>query len=93
MAFFPKQSGTTEQSFQIGAGHGKFTHTINAAGLTANRTWYVPNTNGASGDALITDGAGHLSWSPISSGGSPNLDGGTAAAIYGGGPLINGGGA
>ena len=94
MAFFPKQAGTTETSFKIGVGHGKHSQTIDATGLTADRVWYLPNANGNSGDALTTDGFGYLSWTAISGGGgSPNLDGGTASAIYTGGPLINGGGA
>ena len=62
MAFFPRQSGTTEQSFQIGAGHGKSPFVLNSSLLTAIRTWFLPNSDGTSGDVLTTDGAGHLSW-------------------------------
>lgn len=36
--------------------------------LTANRFWVLPNSNGASGDVLTTNGAGTLSWTPPTSG-------------------------
>lgn len=62
MAFFPKQSGTTEQSFQIGAGNGKSTQTLDATNLTSNRTWKFPDSDGSSGYNLSTDGAGNLAW-------------------------------
>jgi hypothetical protein len=60
--FFPRQAGTTEQSFQIGAGNGKFPFIFDSSLLTAIRTWFLPNSNGANGDVLTTDGAGNLSW-------------------------------
>jgi len=60
--FFPRQAGTTEQQFQIGAGHGKFPFTFDSSLLTTIRTWFLPNSNGVAGDVLTTDGTGHLSW-------------------------------
>ena len=60
--FYPKQSGTTLDTFQIGAGSGKYPFTLDASGLTSNRTWVIPNSNGSLGDVLTTDGAGNLSW-------------------------------
>lgn len=68
MAFYPKQSGTTEQSFAIGAGHNKYSFTLDASTLTASRIWTLPNSNGYSGQVLSTDGSGNLSW--ITTGGA-----------------------
>lgn len=68
MAYYPKQRGTTEQLFSIGAGTNKYTFTLDASTLTAARTWKLPNSNGTSGQVLSTDGAGNLSW--VTGGGS-----------------------
>ena len=65
--YFPRQAGTTEQQFQVGAGHGKFPFTFDSSLLTAIRTWFLPNSDGVSGDVLTTDGAGHLSWASAGS--------------------------
>ena len=63
MAFYPKQSGTTEQTFQIGAGHGKQPFLLDASGFTSPHTWVLPDSDGTGGYTLSTDGAGNLSWS------------------------------
>lgn len=55
--------GTTEQSFSIGAGHNKYSFTLDASTLTAARTWVVPDSDGSSGQVLTTNGSGTLSWS------------------------------
>lgn len=88
--YIPKQSGTSESSFQINAASKPFT--LDASALTSSQIWVIPDSSGSSGYILSTDGTGILSW-VSNSAGSPNLDGGTANSIYGGGPLINGGGA
>ncbi len=67
MAFYPKQSGTTVQSFAIGAGTGKNQFTIDASSLTTNTTWIIPNGNGTAGYVLSTDGTGNLSWIAVGS--------------------------
>ena len=92
MAFYPKQRGTTEQIFDIGAGTGKYPFTLDASGFTSAHQWVLPDSDGSSGDTLTTNGLGILSWAAGSSG-SPNLDGGIATSIYVAAPIINGGGA
>jgi hypothetical protein len=62
MAFYPRQSGTTETSFKIGVGHGKHSQTIDATGLTTDLVWRVPTDGGGFGYTLQTDGSGNLSW-------------------------------
>lgn len=62
--FYPKQSGTTEQSFEIGAGHNKSGLTIDVTALAGDQTWKIPSTGGSFGDNLTTDGSGNLSWAP-----------------------------
>lgn len=54
--------GTTQTSFQIGAGHGKTPFTLDASGLSSARTWILPNSDGSLGDVLTTNGSGNLSW-------------------------------
>ena len=54
--------GTTQTSFQIGAGNSKYPFTLDASGLSSPRSWIIPNSNGVLGDVLTTDGAGTLSW-------------------------------
>lgn len=61
---YTRQAGTTEQSFEIGAGSGKFPFKFNSSFLTSIRTWFLPNSDGAIGDVLTTDGGGNLSWAP-----------------------------
>lgn len=55
-----KLKGTTEKVFDLGNTNKQ---TFDASGLTSNRTWVVPDSNGSSGQVLSTDGAGNLSWS------------------------------
>jgi hypothetical protein len=62
MAYYPKQRGTTEQLFDIGAGHNKYSFTLDASALTAARTWKIPDSNGVDGQILSTNGGGLLSW-------------------------------
>ncbi len=65
--YFPRQSGTTSETFQVGAGNGKFPFTIDASDLTSARTWVLPDSDGSPAYVLSTDGSGNLSWSPIAS--------------------------
>jgi hypothetical protein len=62
MANYMSIKGTTQTSFQIGAGNGKQPFTLDASGLSSPRTWVIPDSNGSLGDVLTTDGAGTLSW-------------------------------
>ena len=62
MANYMSIKGTTQTSFQIGAGSGKYPFTLDASGLSSARTWIIPNSNGSLGDVLTTDGSGTLSW-------------------------------
>ncbi len=51
-----------------------------------------PTADGSNGQALVTDGSGVLSFTTVSgSGGSINIDGGTAVSTYGGLTAIDGG--
>jgi hypothetical protein len=70
MAFYPKQRGTTEQLFSIGAGTNKYTFTLDASTLSAARTWKIPDSNGSTGQVLSTDGLGNLFWATSGSGGT-----------------------
>jgi len=65
MSYYPKQRGTTEQEFSIGAGTGKFPFTIDATSFTNPHNWVIPDSDGSLGDALTTDGSGNLSWSTL----------------------------
>lgn len=60
-----KLKGTSERSFDIGLGPKQ---TFDANGLTANRTWVLPDSNGTNGYVLSTDGSGNLSWAAQSGG-------------------------
>lgn len=60
-----KIKGTTERAFDLGLTNKQ---TFDASGLTANRTWVLPDSNGTSGYVLATDGAGNLSWAPAGTG-------------------------
>ena len=60
--YYPKQSGTTSTTFEIGAGYSKHPFILDASGFTSSRTWVLPNSNGSSGYVLSTDGSGNLSW-------------------------------
>ena len=62
MAFYPKQRGTTEQIFDIGAGSGKFPFTLDASGFTSAHQWVLPDSDGTASQVLSTDGAGNLTW-------------------------------
>ena len=63
MANFMSIKGTTQESFQIGAGNGKYPFTLDASGFTSTHLWKLPDSDGTSGYTLSTDGAGNLSWS------------------------------
>jgi len=67
MANFMNIKGTTQTSFQIGAGNSKSPFTLDASGLSSSRTWVIPNSNGSLGDVLTTDGFGTLSWTSAGS--------------------------
>ena len=57
--------GTSEATFFVGS-VGK--HQIfDASGLTATRTWVLPDGYGTSGDVLSNDGTGVLSWQAVGS--------------------------
>ena len=49
--------------------------------LAADITWKLPTADGTANQALITDGAGNLSWG-ASGGGGTNLDGGYYNSTY-----------
>lgn len=70
MAYYPKQRGTTEQLFSIGAGHAKYSFTLDASTMSAARTWKLPDSNGSTGQVLSTDGLGNLFWATSGSGGT-----------------------
>lgn len=59
MAYYPKQSGTTETSFALGKGYGKEPFTLDASTITAPTTWTLPDN--ASG-YLQNDSTGALTW-------------------------------
>ena len=65
--YFPKQSGTTVTSFQIGSGTGKTPFTIDASGISTPTTWTIPSGNGSAGNVLTNDGFGGLSWASAGS--------------------------
>lgn len=67
MAFFPKQAGTTEDTFKIGAGYGKIPFTFDVTSLASPITWVLPATNGSAGYVLTNDSTGILSWSAAGS--------------------------
>jgi hypothetical protein len=56
--------GTSVSSFAV----GKNRLVLDASNLTTTRSWIFPNSNGASGQVLSTDGSGNLSW--IATGGT-----------------------
>lgn len=60
-------SVTTDGSFV--RSNGGFTLTITSAALTGNRVISFPDSDGASGYFLKTDGAGNLSWDSVSGSG------------------------
>lgn len=62
-----KLKGTSERSFDIGLGPKQI---FDANGLTANRTWVLPDSNGTNGYVLSTDGSGNLSWAAQTGGGT-----------------------
>jgi len=55
---------------------------LQAGTLTSNTTWTLPTTDGSSGQALITNGSGVLSWSSTGVGSVTNV--GTGAGLTGG---------
>ncbi len=46
--------------------------------ITANKIWVLPNADGTASQALVTDGAGNLSWA--SAGGAPTITNDTTSA-------------
>ena len=62
--YFPKQSGTTKQTFQLGAASA-VPFTLDSSAFTNPHTWTLPDSNGTSGYVLSTDGAGNLSWAAV----------------------------
>jgi hypothetical protein len=58
-----------------------------AAGLSTDLTLTLPTNNGLSGQVLLTDGAGNLSWSNVSSAG------GSVSSVTASAPLSSSGGA
>jgi len=58
MAFYPKQAGTANNTFDVGLNKLR----LDSSNLTTTRTLKFPNSNGSSGQALVTDGAGNLTW-------------------------------
>jgi hypothetical protein len=89
--YYPKQSGTTIQTFAIGAGNGKHPFILDASSFTSSHTWKLPNSNGGSGYVLETDGSGNLSWvnpttsfvTSVSSGTGISVSGSTGAVTIG----------
>ena len=65
--FLSRLAGTTEPSFQIGAGYGKFNQTLDTTAFTTDILWKLPLNNGSSGDVLTNDSLGNLSWQPPAS--------------------------
>ena len=62
------------------------------AALAATLTFNLPGTNGTSGQALITDGSGNISWSTISASGSAvggDLTGTVGAAQIAAGAIVD----
>lgn len=45
------------------------------ANIAANKIWLLPNADGTDGQALITDGAGNLSWATAGGGGASGFGG------------------
>jgi fibronectin-binding autotransporter adhesin len=52
-----------------------------APAAAGNNIWTLPVSDGASGQALITDGSGNLSWTSVGSGSGDLLNGGNAGAV------------
>jgi hypothetical protein len=60
--------------------------------VAANVTWTLPVTDGTSGQALITDGAGNLSWTSSLATAPPTVEYLVVAGGGGGGTYVSGGG-
>lgn len=70
-------------SFKEADDNGSFMITLAApASLGANETFVLPATDGTSGQALVTDGSGNLSFSTISGGGSIDGSGDSDRMAY-----------
>ena len=52
----------------MNSGSTKFVGFKAPASIANNVTWILPNADGGSGNSLVTDGAGNLSWAPATSG-------------------------
>lgn len=65
-SFYPKQRGTTEESFFIGPA-GAPNIDLDTSAIVAPYSFVFPPTAGTAGYALTTDGAGNLSWSAVGS--------------------------
>lgn len=61
MAYYPKQLGTSETLFKIGAASSQ-PFTLDATAFTTPHTWTLPDSDGGLNYLLGTDGAGNLTW-------------------------------
>jgi hypothetical protein len=70
MTYKIKLDGTTKDIFEIGLGKG----VLDFSALTTSRLLKFPDSDGSSGYALTTDGAGNLSWAAGGSGSPGGAD-------------------
>ena len=61
MAYYPKQLGTSETLFKIGAASSQ-PFTLDATAFTTPHTWVLPDSDGGLNYLLGTDGSGNLTW-------------------------------
>jgi fibronectin-binding autotransporter adhesin len=54
---------------------------LRAPATAGNNVWTLPTADGASGQALITDGSGNLSWTSVGSGSGDLINGGNSGAV------------
>jgi hypothetical protein len=52
-----------------------------APATAGNNVWTLPTADGTSGQALITDGSGNLSWTSVGSGSGDLINGGNSGAV------------
>ena len=65
--------------------------TAGSGNINISNAYTLPSSDGSANQVLQTNGSGVLSFATVSGGGSSNLDGGTAASVYGGITAIDGG--
>ena len=65
--------------------------TAGSGKINISNAYTLPSSDGSANQVLQTNGSGVLSFATVSGGGSSNLDGGTAASVYGGITAIDGG--